>query len=285
VTAVGGDADPGLEGRNVSVVPLVPDHACAQCLAGRYSACVAYSFIGSRRPGTLAERVAIPAVNALPLPHDVPFESAALIEPASVARHMLGLGGMEAGMSAAVLGAGSIGLMLVQWLRLLGAALIVAIDVSDANLAAARELGAHVALNPDGGTADDEVRRRTGDGVDVVLEASGSPAALESVVRLGRPRGRVVLGGNQPADAALPMGFVEAVMRRELTLAGSFMSYSAPWPGPEWTESLHAVVSGGLDMPAMISHRAPLAEAPAIFDAIAGHRLPHRKVVFDPRAA
>ncbi len=80
------------------------------------------------------------------------------------------------------------------------------------------------------------------------------------------------------------MTFVEALMRRELTLSGCFMSYSAPWPGHEWTDSLAAVVSGDLDMPAMISHRAALSAAPAMFDDIADHRLAHRKIVFDPRS-
>jgi L-iditol 2-dehydrogenase len=174
--------------------------------------------------------------------------------------------------------------MLVQWLRALGAGTILATDVADANLEAARALGAHVTLNPTRDDVAGEVRRLTGAGVDVALEASGSPAALAQVVDVTRPRGTVVLGGNQPPDASLPMTFVEALMRRELTLTGCFMSYSAPWPGHEWTDSLAAVLDGGLDMPAMISHRAPLSGAPALFGEIAAHRLAHRKIVFDPAA-
>jgi L-iditol 2-dehydrogenase len=197
---------------------------------------------------------------------------------------MLDLGGFTPGSTAVVLGAGSIGLMVVQWLRILGASLIVATDVADANLEAARDVGAHVTLNPARDAVADEVRRLTGAGADVTLEASGSPQALGSVVELTRPRGAVVLGGNQPTDAQLPMAFVEALMRRELALTGCFMSYSAPWPGHEWTDSLSAALDGGLDLPAMISHRAPLTDAPAVFDEIAAHRLVHRKIVFDPRS-
>jgi L-iditol 2-dehydrogenase len=276
--------DQGLVGRHAAVVPLIPDHTCPQCLAGRFSACGAYSFVGSRRPGAFAERVAVPARNILLVPDALPFEQAALIEPSTVARHTLDLARFERGQTAVVLGAGSIGLMLVQWLRVLGASLIVATDVADANLEAARAMGAHATLNP---TRDDviaEVRARTGVGVDCSIEASGSPDALASVVEVTRPRGTVVLAGNQPPDASLSMRFVEQVMRRELTVTGCFMSYSAPWPGHEWTDSLAGVLDGGLDMPAMISHRAPLTVAPAVFDEIAAHRLVHRKIVFDPRA-
>jgi L-iditol 2-dehydrogenase len=284
ITRVGDGVDTALLGRHAALVPLIPDHTCPQCLAGRFSACGGYSFVGSRQPGAFAERVAVPTANVLLVPDAVPFEQAALIEPSTVARHTLDLGRFERGQTAMVLGAGSIGLMLVQWLRVLGASLIIATDVADANLEAARAMGAHVTLNPTRDKVTDEVRARTGAGVDCTIEASGSPAALASVVEVTRPKGTVVLAGNQPPDAALPMSFIEQLMRRELTLAGCFMSYSAPWPGHEWTDSLAAVLDGGLDMPAMISHRAALTDAPGVFDEIAAHRLVHRKIVFDPRS-
>ena len=282
ITTAGEGVDPALVGRHAALVPLVPCHACAQCRAGRFSACGSYSFIGSRRAGAFAEYVAVPARNALLVPGDLTFEAAALIEPASIARHMLDLGGFAAGQSAIVFGAGSIGLMLVQWLRILGARPVIATDVVDANLDAARALGAHVTLNPTRDDVPTEVRRHTGAGVDLALEAAGSPAALSQTIEVTRPRGSVVLGGNQPGDASLSMAFIEDLMRRELSLTGCFMSCSAPWPGHAWTDSLAAVLDGGLDMGAMISHRAPLAEAPAIFGKIAAHRLAHRKIVFDP---
>ena len=101
-----------------------------------------------------ANRVALPTIwncrerNVLIVPDDLPFEHVALIEPSTVARHMLALGDFKAGETAVVLGAGSIGLMIVQWLRILGASLIICTDISDENLATARKLGAHVTLNP-----------------------------------------------------------------------------------------------------------------------------------------
>jgi threonine dehydrogenase-like Zn-dependent dehydrogenase len=282
ITAAGPGADPGLVGRHAALVPLVPDHTCPECLAGRFSACGSYTFIGSRRAGAFAEYVALPAENAFLVPDELAFEAAALIEPSTVARHMLDLGSFVAGQSAVVFGAGSIGLMLVQWLRLLGASLVVASDVVDANLDVARSLGAHVALNPTRDDVPAAVRRLLPAGVDLALEAAGSPAALAQTIEVARPRGSVVLGGNQPADASLPMTFIESLMRRELRLSGCFMSYSAPWPGHEWRDGLAAVLDGGLDMAAMISHRAPLGDAPDIFAAIGERRLAHRKIVFDP---
>jgi L-iditol 2-dehydrogenase len=284
IRSVGDDVDPALIGRRAAVMPLVPCHTCEQCRAGRFSACATYSFIGSRRPGALAELVAIPARNALLVPDEVPFESAALIEPSTIARHMLDLARLEAGSSAAVLGSGAIGLMLVQWLRILGASPIVATDIIPENLEVARRLGATVTLDATHDDVAGEILRLTGGGVDVALEASGSPAALAQSVEVTRPRGAIVLGGNQPPDATLPMELIERLMRREQTLAGCFMSYSAPWPGHEWTDGLAAVLDGSLDMTTLVSHRAPLSEAPDVFAAIAARRLNHRKVVFDATA-
>jgi L-iditol 2-dehydrogenase len=284
IRSVGEDVDRELVGRRAALIPLVPCHVCEQCRAGRFSACVAYSFVGSRRDGAFAELVALPARNVLPVPDELTFEAAALIEPSTVARHMLDLGRFVPGGSAVVLGAGSIGLMLVQWLRVLGAGLIVTTDVVPENLEVARTVGASVTLDATQDDVPGEIRRLTGGGADLTLEATGSPAAFAQTVEVTRPRGAIVLGGNQPPDAMLAMEYIERLMRKELTLAGCFMSYSAPWPGHEWTDGLAAVLDGGLDMNAMISHRAPLSDAPDLFAAIGAHQLSHRKIVFDPTA-
>ena len=282
VETAGAGVDPRLIGRHVAVIPLVPCFECEQCRLGLYSACRSYSFIGSRQDGGFAEYVEVPERNLLPVPDEIGFEAAALVEPSTVARHMLDLGGFAAGQTAMVFGAGSIGLMVVQWLRILGARLIVVSDVVEANLEAARRLGAHVALNPRSVDVAAEVRKLTGDGVDLALEAAGAPQALAQTIAVTRPRGAVVCGGNQPLDASLPMVFVEDMMRKELRLNGCFMSYSAPFPGHEWADSVQAILDGGLDMDAMISHRVPLADAADVFARIADHTLAHRKIIFLP---
>ena len=78
------------------------------------------------------------------------------------------------------------------------------------------------------------------------------------------------------------MSFIEDMMRRELSIIGCFMSYSAPFPGHEWTETVEALQDGGLDMDSMISHEFPLADAPDIFAGIGAHTLVHRKIILRP---
>ena len=114
VETAGAGVDPRLIGRHVAVIPLVPCFECEQCRLGLYSACRSYSFIGSRQDGGFAEYVEVPERNLLPVPDEIGFEAAALVEPSTVARHMLDLGGFAAGQTAMVFGAGSIGGMILM---------------------------------------------------------------------------------------------------------------------------------------------------------------------------
>ena len=269
-------------GKHVAVIPLVPCFECEQCQSGYYSACHSYSFIGSREAGAFAEYMEIPEKNAFIVPDKLPFVYVALIEPSTVARHMLSLGNFEEGETAVVLGAGSIGLMIVQWLRILGAKQIICTDITVENLKTASELGADITINPLEQDVVEEVRKITGDGADITLEATGVPMVLEQAVPITRPRGRIVLAGNQPQDKSLPMTFIESMMRRELSIIGCFMSYSAPFPGHEWTETIDALMDGSLDMDKMISHYFPLSEAPRLFEKFKNHSLVHRKIILNP---
>ena len=282
IVTVGPGVSPGLVGRAAAIIPLVPCFDCAQCQAGRYSACKRYSFIGSRQNGGYAEYVELPERNALLLPPGLSLEAAALVEPASVARHILDLGQFQPGQSVVVLGAGSIGLMGVQWLRLLGAGLILSSDISAANRQAALELGADDAIDPLAQDLVQAVQARTGAGADLVFETAGVPQTLQQTVRVVRPGGFVVLAGNQPLDQSLPLSWIEELERGEVHLRGCFMSYSAPFPGHECTDSIALAQASRLNLAAMISHRFPLAQAPDVFARMAAHDFAYRKILLIP---
>jgi L-iditol 2-dehydrogenase len=282
IDSVGEGVSTDLIGKHAAIIPLVPCFECEECERGYYSTCHRYSFIGSRQSGGFAEYVELPERNALIVPDDLPFEHVALIEPSSVARHILDLGKFKTGQTALVLGAGSIGLMTVQWLRILGAELIVVSDISDKNLETAQVLGAHVTLNPQRNDLKAEIKKLTGDGIDLALEVAGVPQTLEQSILLTRPRGHIVCGGNQPLDACLSMEYIETMMRKEQTIVGCFMSYSEPFPGHEWTDTIDALLNGDLDMDTMISHRFPLSSAPQVFELIGSHQMTYRKIMLNP---
>jgi len=279
IDRVGDGVSENYIGKHAAIIPLVPCFECEECKRGYYSACHDYSFIGSRQSGGFAEFVDLPEKNVFILPDALPFEHAALIEPSTVARHMIALGDFKHGQKAIVLGAGSIGLMIVQWLRILGADRIIVTDILEDNLRIASKVGAHVALNPSKVEVAKEVQRLFGDGVDITLEATGVPQVLEQSIAITRPHGKIVLAGNQPLDKSLPLTFIENLMRREISLIGCFMSYSAPFPGHEWTETLGALLNGSLDMDTLISHRFPLSEVSEVFEKIGAHQLQHQKIM------
>ncbi|MEW6403805.1 MAG: galactitol-1-phosphate 5-dehydrogenase [Chloroflexota bacterium] len=283
IDRVGSGVSEDYLGKHAAIIPLVPCFECEQCRRGYYSACHSYSFIGSRQSGGFAEYVDLPERNIFLLPDDLSFEHTALIEPSTVARHMLALGDFKRGQTAIVLGAGSVGLMAVQWLRILGADKVLVTDILEDNLRIASEVGAHVTLNPSKVDVVKAVRELLGDGADLTLEATGVPQVLEQTLPITRPRGKVVLAGNQPLDKSLSLTFIENMMRREVSLIGCFMSYSAPFPGHEWMETVTALQNGSLDMDTLISHRFPLSKAPEIFEKIGTHQLAHQKIILYPK--
>jgi len=277
IDRVGDGVSENYIGKHAAIIPLVPCFECEECKRGYYSACHNYSFIGSRQSGGFAEFVDLPEKNVFILPDALSFEHAS-----TVARHMIALGDFKHGQKAIVLGAGSIGLMIVQWLRILGADRIIVTDILEDNLLIASKVGAHVALNPSKVEVAKEVQRLFGDGADITLEATGVPQVLEQSIAITRPHGKIVLAGNQPLDKSLPLTFIENLMRREISLIGCFMSYSAPFPGREWTETLGALLNGSLDMDTLISHRFPLSEVSDVFEKIGAHQLQHQKIMLSP---
>lgn len=282
VAAVGPGVDEAWVGRHACVVPLIPCMRCTACQQQIYSACRAYSFIGSRVSGGFAEYVKLPVSSLIPLPGEIDDEVGALIEPGSVALYSLERGESKPGQRVAILGVGSIGLFTVQWARAKEAGHIIATDVVDERLQAAKSMGAHTALNPARTDVVAEVRQITGDGVDIALEVSGSPKALEQAILMTRPRGRIVCVGNQPENAALPLSFIEHIMRQELEVRGVWMSYTAPFPGHTWTDTIAAAQRGSLELDKMISHRFALAEVPDIFRHIHAGSLSYRKIIIVP---
>ena len=284
VTAVGDGVDEAWLGRQACVVPLIPCMNCTACRRQIYSACRRYSFIGSRVSGGFAEYLKLPASSLIPLPDQVDCEVGALIEPASVALYSLERGGVKPGQRIAILGVGSIGLFTVQWARAKEAGHIIAMDVVDERLEAAKSMGAHTTLNPAQADVVTEVRELTGDGVDIALEVAGSPQALEQAILMTRPRGRIVCVGNQPEEATLPLKLIEHIMRQELDVRGVWMSYTAPFPGHAWPDTIAAAQAGHLELDKMISHRFPLSAAPDVFRQIQNRSLSYRKIIISPES-
>ncbi|MGQ9778333.1 MAG: galactitol-1-phosphate 5-dehydrogenase [Bacillota bacterium] len=265
VVEIGAEVSGFKEGDRVAIAPLVPCMKCDNCLRGRYSLCKQYSFIGSRRQGCMAEYVSVPAMCLLKIPEGLSFEEAAMVEPATIPLHGLLKCRTIGGLRVAVLGTGTIGLLAVQWAKFLGASEVVAVDINERKLQIARVLGADIAVNPaDVGaqTLAQAIASITGqEGCDLVVETAGIPATQVQAVEIAATGGMVLYIGTAHGEVRFPPAIFEEIIRKELTLLGSWMSYSPPFPGREWALAVRALSDGRLKTGGMITHKYDLSRA------------------------
>jgi L-iditol 2-dehydrogenase len=264
-----GEGVKGMEaGMRATAAPLVPCMACPDCERGDYALCGGYRFIGSSLNGAFADLVKVPARGVVPFDDNVPFEQAAFFEPATVALHGLLHSGFRPGGDVAVLGACAVGLFALQWARLLGARRAVAFDASRERLELAVRLGADAALDTSSpGFMDEAMELTGGRGFGHVYEAAGSNAAMAMAFELASGKATVCFIGTSPKDLHFGWRLFERMNRKEFTLTGSWMSYSAPFPGREWSMTADRFGDGGLRYdPAMIHRALPMSAAAEAFE-------------------
>ncbi len=213
-----------------------------------------------RRNGAFAELVSVPAHIVYPLPAAMSFDQAALVEPVSIAVHARSLTPIEAGDTALVVGAGLIGLMMLQVLRNTAVRQIVVVDVEDDRLALALELGASHALNSKSTDVSAAVRALTeGRGADVAFEAVGIEATVRAAIGAVRKGGTVTVIGNLAKDVSLPL---QSVVTRQIRLQGSCASSG------EYPECLELIASGKVNVDRFISATGPLEEGARWFERL-----------------
>lgn len=268
-------------GDTVSGAPLVPCMKCADCQQGNFSLCKHYSFIGSREPGSFAEYVVIPACNAIPYDPAIPYEQAAMFEPSTVAIHGLLQADYRGGETVAILGCGTIGIFTLQWARILGAKKIVAFDIDDGRLALARRMGADEGVNTLQEGFLEKARALTGGrGYENVFETAGNPITMKMAFALAGNKARVCFIGTPHTDMTFAPAEWENMNRKEFHLTGSWMSYSAPFPGKEWQLTAHCLATGQLKFdPGMIFRRYPLSAAAEAFALYHNPRDVHGKIM------
>ena len=248
-------------GERVVLDPAVPCGRCALCLAGQEHLCADMRFAGhGSTDGALRTLVAWPDHLVHALPDAVADEAAPLLEPLGVALHAIELGDAVAGSTAAVIGCGPLGLLLVQALRAAGVRVEVAADPLTHRAAAARELGARSS-------------EPAGVDVDVAYEAAGDDEALDAAVATTRPGGRVVLVGIPDGDRS--SFHAAAARRKELTLTFCRRMRASDLP-----RAIRLAESGGLELGALVTARYRLADGPRAFRDLVERR--GLKVVVEP---
>jgi L-iditol 2-dehydrogenase len=249
-------------GDRVAVFPLLWCGKCPACEEGKYVQCVDYDYLGSRSDGAFAEYVTVPERNLVRLPTNVSLEEAAMTEPAAVALHAVRRGGgTTVGETVAIFGAGPIGLMVAQWARALGASQVVLFDLQEEKIELSKRVGFELTFNSKKTDPLARILELThGHGADLVIEAAGVPATFLQSLTVARRGGRVVLLGNPSKAVTIPVELISQVMRREITLYGTWNSdYSTCGNRDDWSDVLEAMANGALDLKSLITHRTPLS--------------------------
>ncbi len=263
VEAVGPDAldghfQPLRPGTRVAVDPAQPCGRCEMCEQGHPNLCWRLHFCGLYPDnGSLCQWMHVPAHTCFPVPDTLDDATAAQVEPLGVALHATDLAHIRVANSVAILGAGPIGLCILQAVKLSGADPIFVSDKLPWRLELAKRFGA-IPIHCD---EEDPVRSvleaTDGRGVDVAIEAAWSDHSVQQAAEMARLGGRLVLVGI-PGDDGLSLKHSTA-RRKGLTIRmARRMKHTYP-------RAIHLVEQQAVDLPSMISHRFPLERAPEAF--------------------
>jgi alcohol dehydrogenase len=237
---------------------------CRYCREGQYGQCLGGGgwILGNTINGTQAELVRVPFADTstYALPAGLDDESALMLSDILPTAYEVGVvnGGIRPGDTVAVVGAGPIGLATVLAARLFSPAHIVAIDLVDSRLEAAKQFGADVTINPSREDPAEQLATLTGGlGVDVAIEAVGLPGTFETCTSLVRAGGRVANVGVHGTAATLHL---EDLWSKNVTITTGLVD--------TWSTStlLKLVVSGQLDAKRFVTHRFPLGDIVEAYD-------------------
>jgi L-iditol 2-dehydrogenase len=257
IAEVGSNVSGWEKGARVTFDSTVYCGRCGFCKEGRINLCDNRMVLGVscddyRRDGAFAEYVAVPQHILYALEDNVTFSQAAMVEAVSIAFHAVERAPIPADSSAVVVGAGMIGLLVVQILKAKGCEKIIAVDIDEDRLKLAGELGAETTLKADGNDVVQKILSVTGPrGADVAFEVVGISESLQTAIGGLRKGGAVVLVGNIRPTVELGL---QSVVTGEITLYGSCASSG------EYPACLEMIAKGKINVDALISAEADLAE-------------------------
>jgi L-iditol 2-dehydrogenase len=238
---------------------------CELCRTGYMQLCASKRSIGWGIHGAFARYMALPEKLLHHIPDTMSFDEAALVEPtANVVQDVIERGGVQANDFVAVSGPGPIGLLAMMAARAAGASQVALIGVQadvQVRLAVGRELGADHIIVADAENAAERIGELTaGRGADVVVEASGAPAAIVSSVGMVRRLGRIVVIGMTGREQ-ISFPWDAAIWKMCTVIFNLSTGYSS------WEKAIGLIAAGKIDAARLITHRMPLAEWQGAFAA------------------
>ena len=258
VVQVGEGVDRFTEGDRLVVTHHVPCNACHYCLSGHHTVCETLR-VTNFEPGGFSEFLRLPAINVdrgvFPVPDGLAYEEASVAEPLACVYRGQRRANLQPGQSVLVLGSGLAGLLHINLARALGAGKIVATDLVDYRLQAAKRLGADFAFSA---TDDIPARfREVNDGrlADLVIVSTGARPALSQALESVDRGGTVLFFAPTEPGVTVPISINDVFFRNDATLTTTY----AAGPG-DLATALEMIASGRVQVGEMISHRLGLSD-------------------------
>jgi len=267
------------EGERVTFDSTIYCGECFYCRKGLINLCDDRRVLGVapkeyRQHGAFAQYVAVPEHVLYRLPDGLSFEQAAMVEPVSIAFHAVALTPISLNDTAVVIGAGMVGIFVIQALRAAGCGKIIAVDLEQNKLDLALKLGADYTLLAGEVDVAEEVRKLTDNrGANLALEVVGNTAAVNTAISSLRKGGALTIVGNLAATVDFPL---QEVVTRQLRVQGSCSSCG------EYPACLDMIARGTVNVDALISSVAPLAEGAEWFDRLYNQEQGLMKVILTP---
>ncbi len=266
VVAVGEGVTRYKMGDRVSAAHHVPCNTCHYCLSGNHTVCETLRRTNFD-PGGFAEYIRLPAINVdrgvFLLPSEVSYEAATFIEPVACVLRGQRRAQMEPGKSVLVIGSGIAGLLHVMLARTLGASRVIATDVKNYRLEAARKFGAEVTI-----LAEEDVPARLcevnqGRLADLVIVCTGATSTIAQALKSVERGGTILFFAPTGSGVTIPISINELFWRNDITLTTSYAGSPA-----DYQTALELVRAGTLPVRQMITHRLSLAETGVGFQLV-----------------
>lgn len=279
VAAMGSQVSGVREGDRVTFDSTIYCGSCEYCRRGQVNLCDRREVLGVstpeyRRPGAFAEYVLVPQRILHRVPDEISFPEAAMVEPLAVAVHAVSLSEIRQSSTTLVVGAGMIGLLVLQALRAANCSRIYVTDIDDTRLRLAEQLGATATINARKVDITAEINGLTsGTGVDVAFEAVGNGATIKTAIESVRKGGTVILIGNISPKVEIPL---QAVVSRQIRLQGSAASSG------EYPQCIDMLARSAVKVKPLITAVTPLEEGPQWFERLHSGEPNLMKIILTP---
>ena len=262
VDEVGADVEGFEKGMRVTVEPCLVCHECYNCRDGNYNTCEQLKVIGCQSVGAYAEKIIVPAERVVPIPPEVDFESGALIEPPSVAAHVVKRSGGVTGKNVVVLGSGTIGLLVAKVAQISGAKDVIITDVDGFRLDIAQKMGLENIVNVKEQNLEEKIFETFGkDGADMWFECVGSAPTINYAINHARRRTTIVMVGVVPRNQVIEN--MANIQEYELTIIGCLI-----YTREDYDRAIDLFKDGKLTKDDIITHRFDFKDAPKAFEMI-----------------